>query len=669
MFEYLMPNLVLKEFEGSVYAESSKAAVLQQMNYAKEMGIPWGISESQYFRFDLNSNYQYKAFGVPKLRLQPVRKNSLVVAPYATMLAIEYGSEDCLSNLRKLSELGAFGEYGFYEAIDFNGPDAVEMTPYCIVRSFMAHHQGMNLVAINNFLNHGIIRKRFHSEAMVKATEVLLEEKRQSHLISIAKRGYTIKIGKIYFREDVFSNRYVNSVTPKIPVANYLSNNKYSLMITSDGDGFSSYKNMMLYRWRADLYANTGNYIYIKDINKGKYWSTAYHPTRTEPDEYQVIFSPHQAEFKRRDGDITSCTVVSLDPNHNIEIRKVTLTNNGKEGKQFEITSYLEVVGDSHLAELSHPAFNKLFIESEFLEEQSIFLSKRRSKKDSGNPYLMHMVKSQTIPIKRVEYENDRLKFIGRNNSLENPDAIVNSISLSNLSGFCNDPIMSLRVSISLGVGETACISFITGVCQNKEEAIKIGEELKIAYRIDDIFEKFRLQTEIELKYLEISRPQMNAFQDLISPIFYPSGYYRGPDENIRRNFKNQSFLWRFGVSGDNPILLLRVKSIEEAGVIKDVLKAYEYLRINRVIVDLIILSDAKHGYMQEVDDLINDITTSLRIYETSNERPSLFMLHSYQMIPAEIDLLLTVARVVFSEKTGIYFRNVKDNLTEIIEE
>ncbi|MHB8130463.1 MAG: glucoamylase family protein, partial [Mobilitalea sp.] len=669
MFEYLMPNLVMREYEGSVFAETAKAAVLQQIKYAKHMGIPWGISESQYYRFDLDSNYQYKAFGVPKLRLQPALKDSLVVAPYATLLALEYAGADSMSNLRRMTELGAFGDYGYYEAIDFNGPDPESLTQYCIVKSFMAHHQGMNLVAINNFLNDGIMRKRFHAEAIVKATEVLLEEKRQSHFISIARRGYTIKIGKINFKEAVLSNRYVNTVTPRIPVANYLSNNRYALMITSDGDGFSKYNDMMLYKWRADLYANTGNYIYIKDITESKLWSATYNPTKTEPDEYQAIFSPHQAEFTRIDGDITSHTAVSLSPNNKLEIRKLTLTNNGKDVKQFEITSYLEVVLDSYLAELSHPAFNKLFIESEFLEEQSVFLSKRRSNKDNGNPYLMHMVKTGAKLVKRVEYENDRLKFIGRNNTLQNPDAVVNSISLSNNTGFCNDPIMSLRVNVILGEGETASISFITGVCNSKEEAVKISEELNIDYRIDDIFEKFRLQSEIELKYLEITRPQLNAFQDLISPIFYPSSNYRGPIENIRRNWKNQSFLWKFGVSGDRPILLLRVKSIEDVRIIKDVLKAYEYLRINRVKVDLIILSEAKYGYMQELTDLLNDMTSSLRIYDESREKPSLFILHSYQMIPAEMDLLFTVARVVFSEKTGIYFRNIKESQNEIIVE
>ena len=669
MFEYLMPNLVLREYEGSVYAETAKAAVLQQMEYAKEADIPWGISESQFYRFDTNSNYQYKAFGVPKLRLQPVRKNSLVVTPYATMLALEYAKEEALANLKSLQELGMYGDYGFYEAIDFNHPNSVEMTPYCIVKSYMAHHQGMNLVAIDNYLNQGIMRTRFHSEAIVKATEVLLEEKRQTHLISLAKRGYTIRVGRNHDREDSYNNRYVNNIAPKFPIANFLSNNKYSLMITSDGDGFSSFKNIMLYRWRADQYANTGNYIYIKDITKGKVWSTSYHPTKMEPEEYQVIFSPYRAEFKRRDNDITSHTLVSLSLDHNIEIRKLSLTNHGKEPRQFEITSYLEVVDDTHMAELSHPAFNKLFIESEFLEEQSIFLSKRRGSKASKNPYILHMVKTGSKLQKGIEYENDRLKFIGRNNTLESPEMVVNSIPLSNHSGFCNDPVMSIRVTISLGIDETASITFMTGVCETKEEAVRIGEELNNSYRIDDICEKFRRQREIELKYLEITGAQLNAFQDLISPIYYPIGLFRGPQENIRRNFKNQSFLWRFGVSGDNPILLLKVKSIEDAAMIKDVLKAYEYLRINRVLVDLIILSEAKHGYMQELDDLVNDLTSSLRIYDASEDKPSLFMLHSYQMIPSEIDLLYTVARVVFTEKTGIYFQSIKEKQQELVEE
>ena len=669
MFEYLMPCLVLKEYEGSVYQETFRAAVLQQMKYAKEAGIPWGISESQYYRFDLNANYQYKAFGVPKIRLQPVRKNYLVVAPYAAILALDTAEKECMSNLRRLKELGAFGDYGFYESVDFNVPNSVELTPYCIVKSYMAHHQGMNLAAINNYLNEGILRERFHAEMMIKAAEVLLEEKRQSYLISIAKQGYTIKIGKTLFTEDRYSNRYISHTGVNPPVVNYLSNGKYSLMITSDGDGFSKYEDRMLYRWRSDIYANTGHYIYIKDMKQGKYWSAAYHPTSTEPEDYQVVFSPHQAEFKRKDGDITTHMIVSLDADHNFEVRKITLTNHGNEERQLEVTSYMEVVNDTHMAEISHPAFNKLFLETEYLKDQDIILAKRRQRKEQNNPYVMHMARTDARLCKKIEFENDRKRFIGRNNTLENPDSVVNSIAFFNDSGFCNDPIMSLRGQLSIGAGESACISFITGVCSSKKEAVKIAEELNVSYRIDDILEKFRLQSNLELKYLEVTRTQLNSFQNMISPIFYPAGIYRGPHENIRRNFKNQSFLWKFGISGDNPILLFMVRSMDEERILKDVLKAYEYLRVNLVMVDLIILIDSKYGYLQEVDQLINDLTSSLRIYDSGTGKPSFFTLHTYELLPAEIDLLYTVARVVFTEKTGIYFTNRKENKSELLEE
>ena len=669
MFEYLMPNLVMKEYKGSVFSETAKAAVLQHMIYAKQMGIPWGISESQYFRFDLYSNYQYKAFGVPKLRLQPVRRTSLVVAPYATLLALEYADTDCFSNLRRMLKMGVYGEYGFYEAVDFNGPDADEMTPYRIVKSFMAHHQGMNLVAINNYLNHGIMRRRFHSEPMIKAAEVLLEEKRQSHLVSTAKRGYTINFSKLEFQQVTYGNRYVNITSPTAPVAGYLSNRKYSLMITSDGDGFSSYEDRMLYRFRPDPHGSTGQYFYIREIGKNPVWSSAYHPTGVEPEEYQVIFTHHGIEYKRRDGDIFTHTTVSLSPDHPMEIRKLELSNLGKYTKQLEITSYMEIVNDKHLAELSHPAFHKLFIESEFVEGSDIFLSKRRSQKEIEKPYVMHMIRTGAVQLKPVEYENDRTKFIGRNHSMADPEAVIEGSPLSNYSGYTNDPIISLRVSISLEAGEKSSIYFLTGVCSSREEAIRIGEELNVPYRIEDLLEKYRLQSEIELKYLEITKQQLNAFQDLIGPLYYPSQYFRGPGLNIWRNAKDQSLLWKFGISGDNPILLLAVDSIEQEGVIKDVLKAYEYLSINRVIADLILLVNGRQGYLQEVDNLINDLTSALKVYDSGNEKPSFYVLHTYQMLPAEIDLLYTVARIVFNDRTGIYFKDAKDNLKAMMEE
>ncbi|MBK5201154.1 MAG: hypothetical protein JJE21_06440 [Spirochaetaceae bacterium] len=670
MFEYLMPKLVMKEYGETVFANTSKAAVLQQIHYAKQKNIPWGISESQYYRFDLDSNYQYKAFGVPKIRLKPSFSDSLVVTPYATLLALSYAEKSAFANLKSLMEKGAFGDYGFYEAIDFdtNNPDT--MNEYSIIKSFMAHHQGMIMVSINNYLNQGIMRTRFHKEPIIKANETLLEEKIDSHFILIAKKGYTIKTKKEDHKkakDNVLSNRYVNTTAPIVPLANYLCNNRYSVMITSDGDGFSKYMNRMIYRWRPDRYASSGNYIYIKDVKANKVWSATFNPTKAEGDTYQAIFSPHKAEYKRKDGDISSNTTISLTIFHDVEIRKVTLNNHGKTDKIIQLTSYLEVVGDSYLAELSHPAFNKLFIESEFLKEESIFLSKRRNQNTINKPYLMHMVKSGNKFVKEIEYENDRLKFIGHNNSLQNPDAMQRD-SLFNIAGFSKDPIMSIRVSVLVKAGGMASVSFITGVCKNRKHAIQVSDEFSDPYRIDDAIAQFGRQSEMELKYLEITKSQLKAYQDLVSPIYYPTRYYRGSANSIRKNLKNQSFLWKFGISGDVPILLLKVKSIDEVRIVKDVLKAYEYYRLNLIKIDLIILNESKSIYMDDLNDFLNELVSTLKIYDESIEKKSLFIINARQLIPAEINLLDTVAMVVFSEETGIYFRSVKETLGEIVE-
>lgn len=668
MFEYLMPNLLLKEYPGSVFADSSRAAVIQQIKHARRIGIPWGFSESQYHRFDINSNYQYRAFGVPKLRLQPSYMDSRVIAPYAVMLALEYAGGEAIRNLLRIKKLKAYDKYGFYEAIDFDAPDPIYMTDYCIVRSFMAHHLGMSLVAINNCLNNGIMRQRFHAEPFVKSCETMLEEKRQTWFISISKKGYTLNIRKRPLQEDdVLCTRHIKSTAPPIPVVNYLSNGSYSLLITSNGDGFSTCGDMIINRWRPDIYAQTGQYIYVKDVKSGRYWSVTYNPTKVKADEYQAIFSHHQSEFFRKDGDISTYTIVSLSIEHDLEIRKVTLKNYGEEEKQIALTSYVEVVGDSYAAESSHPAFNKLFIESEYIRDNAVFVSRRRSDGENENPYILHMVRTGES-LKNIEYENDRGRFIGRNNTLEAPDAIRESTSLSNSDGFSCDPIMSLRTYVNLVPGGEAAVTFITGICKNREEILRLSDEFSIAYRVDDVLERFRLQSIMELKYLGISGRQLNAFQNIISPLFYPSRYYRGSTEIIRRNWKDQNSLWRYGISGDNPIMLMIVNSAEEAEIIREVLKLYEYLRINLIKVDLVILSEAKYGYMQELDDLINSMTTSLKIYD-DKDKPGIFLIHSYQLVPAEADLLYTVAKVVFDKNTGIYFRNTIADMKNILAE
>ena len=657
MFEYLMPHLVVKEFAGSIFDETSCAAVLQQMRYARKFSIPWGISESQYNRFDIDQNYQYKAFGVPKIRLQPVYRDMQVVSPYSTMLALEYNWKKGLLNLMALQEKGAYGEYGFYEAIDFTVPDPVTLKDYCIVKSFMAHHQGMSILAIDNYLNTGIMRRRFHAAPMIKAVQTLLEEKHQSLFASPSRRGYTINFKRKDMPEDVSTGiRYIKAVNLPVPSANYLSNGSYSVLVTSDGDGFSQWKDTLLYRWRPDVYADTGFYIYIRDIGLGAYWSTAHHPTKVKADKYQVVFSPHQAEFFRQDKGIVTSTLVSLLPDYNLEIRKVKLKNMSSRERQLEVTSYMEVAIDTYSSESNHPAYNKLFVESEFLEDRNLFISKRRGGSGGGS-YAMHMLQTDAPLVRKVEYENSRVKFIGRNNSLQYPQALREGAQFSNSTAFSGDSIMSIRACVSLSAGAEADITFVSGLFESREAVLSASNEFSVTYRIKDAVERFRQQSRIELKYLDMTGSQQRAFQNIIRQIYYPHRHYRGPDENIRRNWSGQNGLWKFAISGDNPIMLLHVKSADETGLVMDVLKIYEYMGINMIKVDLVILAEGSYGYASELTNMLTAMLSSLRVYDSAREKSGIYIIHSYELSPSETDLINTVANVVFSVDSGIYFR------------
>ncbi|MDD4080642.1 MAG: glucoamylase family protein [Eubacteriales bacterium] len=657
MFEYLMNHLIIREFRDSVFEDSSHAAVIQQMRYAKGFGIPWGMSESQYYRFDVHQNYQYKAFGVPKLRLQPVYRDMQVVSPYSTMLALEYAGDKAIANLKSLQEHGAFGKFGFYEAIDFTVPDPVTLKDYCIVRSFMAHHQGMSLAAIDNYLNRGVMRRRFHETPIIKAAQALLEEKHQSLFATPSRRGYAIQFKKRDIAEDESSNiRYIKSTNLPVPSANYMSNGSYSMLVTSDGDGFSVWQDTMLYRWRPDTFADTGHYVYIRDSGLNAYWSASFHPTRVKPDKYQVIFSAHQAEFLRQDKGISTSMTVSMAPDDSMEIRRVKLKNMSARTRELEVTSFLETALDTLSAESSHPAFSKLFIESEFLPERRALLSRRRGGQEQG-PYALHMLRADARIEETLSHETSRIRFVGRNNTLRSPQAIRNGIPLSNSADFSSDPIMSLQVRLSLKAGEEAVVTFFSGLYQDHEQALTACDMFSIPHRSEDAMERFRQQNRIELKYLDMTGSQYRAFQNIIRQVYYPFKHYRGPAENIRRNWSGQSGLWRFGISGDNPIMLLLVRSTDDVGLVRDVLKIYEYMGINLVRTDLVILAEGKYGYMSELAEMLTGMTSTLRIYDSAREKSGIYYLHSYELSPSDTDLLYTVASVVFSSETGIYFR------------
>jgi cyclic beta-1,2-glucan synthetase len=659
MFEYLMPNLVLKVIPGSILHASCVAAVHSQVNHGRQQKIPWGISESQHFIFDQAGNYQYGPFGIQRLRLQSSLKPSLVVAPYATVLALDMLPSLAMANLDTLQAAGARGEFGFFEALDYGRPDASLLKPFSLVQSFMTHHQGMSLAAIINLLQDNALPDLFHQEPMIRATEVLLEESQADCLVSLARKGYTIQNDREEVDEESYEPRLSEQTEPVYPLAHILSNGHYSVMLTASGDGFSACDEVQINRWRPDQTGcGSGSFIYVRNLESGQLWSPTFHPTRQQPEHYQVDFAHDRVEYHRRDGTIHTRLDVTLSPAHNLEIRRVTLTNREDRPVLLETTSYLEVVADKYLAEAVHPAFNKLFIESEFFREDNQLIAWRRQRaEEDPTHFVMHQLYTEAPLARPVEFETNRKSFLGRGRSLCRPDALETRLPLAGRAGFSVDPILSLRAIVEVPAGASVTVCYATAYATSREEALKLGRILGKTYSDEHIFALARTSSRFELKFLNITSRQHNTIQNLVGAIYYPTALMRSQSAILSQNTLGQRNLWRLGISGDNPILLLRLSEAKDLPVVKDVLMAYEFLRTQRVKVDLVILNEEPVGYERPLHHRIMELTANLKIHEPPQSQASLFILPSFLLSEAESILLATVARIVFSPTTGLNFK------------
>ena len=252
MFEYLMPSLVMRAPEGSLLEQTTRLVVQRQQSYAAGLGIPWGISESAYNARDTEFTYQYSNFGVPGLGLKRGLSENLVIAPYATGLAAMVAPLDARENYRRLADIGALGRYGFYEALDFTPSRLPADQDVAIVRNFMAHHQGMTIVAIANTLQNGLMRARFHREPMIQACELLLQERMPRDVAMAHPRAEEVKASGMEVVKAPSVRRLIGSSNGP-PAAHLLSNGRYSVMLTKGGGGYSRWHDLAVTRWREDV--------------------------------------------------------------------------------------------------------------------------------------------------------------------------------------------------------------------------------------------------------------------------------------------------------------------------------------------------------------------------------------------------------------------------------
>lgn len=655
MFEYLMPLLVMKKFEETLLDQTYETIVRRQIEYAEQRQVPWGISEAGYNARDLQYNYQYGAFGIPGLGLKRGLKDELVVSPYSTMLAAMIMPRESLENLKKLEAMGALGDFGFYEAIDYTIERIPKNKKSVILHSYMAHHQGMSLLSLNNMLNESILQERFHADARNNAIQLLLQE-RIPAVIELAKpRAEETHVESFSKLETDQQTRVYSDPSTPSPETQIITNGSYSVMVTSAGSGFSTYNKRMLNRWVEDPVMDAyGQYFYIRNLKSKKMWSSGFQPSLTKAKRYQAIFAEDRINIHREDEEIITNTEIIVSTEDNVEMRKISLSNRSHSDTELELTSYMEVVLRNMEDDSVHPAFSKLFIQTEFIPEHNAILAKRRARtSEEKEAWGFHLVTSEINRSEGIEFETDRSLFLGRGRTVQNPLVMSDFRKLSNTEGAVLDPIFSLRKKTLIRSNETNHIIFVSGICESKEQA----NQLIAKYSDPSIFIRETnlgwVKSQINLRHLNISMAKAHLYQRMGSHIIYLSPFYRAQSVLVKTNKKQQPALWSHGISGDNPIILVRLHDEKDVSFVREILHAHEYLRLKGLVSDLVILNEHKTTYLQTLqDEIMRQILISGG--HLLLDRPGgIFIKRADLMDESDLNLLKTLSRIQFRAELG----------------
>ncbi|MGH9369619.1 MAG: GH36-type glycosyl hydrolase domain-containing protein [Thermoanaerobaculia bacterium] len=658
MFEYLMPDLVLNAPTGSLLGQTNRLVVRRQIRYGKERGVPWGISECAYNALDLHLTYQYSTFGVSGLGLKRGLSEDLVVAPYATALAAMVDPAAAMKNFERLVAVGALGSFGFYESIDFTASRLPEGETFAIVRAFMAHHQGMTIVALANLVEEGVMRRRFGAEPAVQATELLLQE-RTPRTVAVARPRAAEGPGQPRVADEVPPVlRRFRSPHDAPPRTHLLSNGRYAVMITAAGSGYSRWRGLDVTRWREDPTRDTwGTYVFLRDGQTGKLWSAGYQPAGVEPDTYEAIYSEDRVEIQRRDGPIATSLQIVVSAEDDAEMRQISVTNLGTRVREIEITSYAELVLASSTADAAHPSFSNLFVETEFVPRLEALLAHRRPR-DAHEPrvWATHVMTVEGETSGAPQYETDRARFLGRGRGVRSPSAVADGRSLSNTTGAVLDPIFSLRRRLRLPAGSTARVHLVTAVSPSREGALALADK----YRDTATFERMAslawTQAQVQLRHLGISTDEAHLFQRVATRILYSDPKLRAPAEILKRNCRGPSALWRHGISGDRPIVLVRIDQVEDQDIVRQLLRAHEYWSLKGLDVDLVIVNEQPTSYAPELGSTLESLVrTSRRAMGVVPEDSSggIFVLRGELLSGEERDALSTAARVLLLSRHG----------------
>lgn len=651
MFEYLMPLLVMPSYPGTLLDQTCQTAVNRHIDYGQQRGVPWGVSESGFHAVDAQSNYLYRAFGVPELGFKRGLAEDLVVAPYATVMALMVAPEAACLNLQRLAKEGAVGRFGFYEAIDFTTTRLPRNKTSMLVHSFMVHHQGMSLLAFSHLLHDQPMQRRFAADPLFRATLLLLQERIPKAVASYFQKSKSFSPVPAHEQPEP-SIRVFNHPGTRTPQIQLLSNGRYHTMLTQAGSGYSRWKDIAVTRWREDTTCdNWGLFSYVRDVETGAFWSTSYQPTAGVLKHFKAVFSQAHAEFMHNDTGIEIHTEIVVSPEDDVELRRSKIHNTSKNHRIIEFTSYAEVVLAPQADDQAQSIFSNLFVETELLTQQHAILATRRPRsEEQDSPWMCHMLNVYGEQSYQFSFETNRVNFVGRGRTLAAPYAMIVPGDLSNTVGTVLDPIVAIRCRISLAPGALVTLDLITGVTDTKDHCVALVEKYHDHRFSDRIFGLSWTHSQVLLHQLNISEADAQLYEKLAGSIIYASSTHRAEPGIIASNRLGQSKLWGYAVSGDLPIVLLHIADATNIGIVRELLQAQAYWRQKGLIVDLVILNEEAISYRQTLEEQVMILINT----RTATDHKGGIFVHIAEQMPQEERILLqSVARIVLSDKHG----------------
>ena len=653
MFEYFMPSIVMESTRYTLLDETYEFCIYSQKEYARKLRIPWGMSEAAFNLCDLNYNYQYKAFGIPWLGVKRGLKDEIVVSPYSSIMALSRDPEGVIKNLYELEKLGAYQKYGFYESIDYT-PGRTYKEKYVLVKTYMAHHQGLILTSINNYINDDVLIKRFSNNPEIKMTSMLLQEKIPQNIVYTNEKKEKVKAIKYKYYEEYnekeFDKREQN--------VNILSNENYTLLIDNYGQSYSKYKNKMINRFKYNNFQT--NFFYLKNISTNECWSNFYYPNIKEPDGYTTIFSSAIAKFSRNDSGIITNTKIAISPEDNVEIRLLEIENLNETEMEFDIISYIDPIICDRDTDITFPAFNKLFLYPERYKN-ALILEKRERNSNEKNLYLLVSF-FDAKEDKDFNIEMDKMKLLGNCNNVDNAQIIYQDRNFSQEINLSTDGVISFKKNLKIKSGNKIRLYFTIAISEDRQELKELYEKINNINYFDRTFELAISKSVVENRFLGFKSEEIEMYNKLINEINNGSNTRKKYLNKIDSNILKQKDLWKFGISGDIPIILVKIKNPNEIETISRLIKAVEYFNRKNIEVDLVIIDDEKNGYEQYTWEKIHECINAKNLNYLINIRGGIHILKRINISNDEMNLLYACSDIILDAHLGIMEEQLYEN-------